>query len=181
MVVAGLLKKGVFIRVMSHSPDKLKKLPTVVEGFRADLDDPDTLPAAFDGIDSVFLLNAVGPNETDQGLSAVAAAKAAGVRKIVYLSASMPKGSERISHFRSKLPVEKAVKESKIACTLLRPNNFFQNDPRLKSAIMQYSVYPPAHRREGAEPGRCARHRRLCNQRAHEIRSRGSGVRDPWT
>jgi uncharacterized protein YbjT (DUF2867 family) len=118
-------------------PDKLKKLPTVVEGFRADLDDPDTLPAAFDGIDSVFLLNAVGPNETDQGLSAVAAAKAAGVRKIVYLSASMPKGSERISHFRSKLPVEKAVKESKIACTLLRPNNFFQNDLRLKSAIMQ--------------------------------------------
>ncbi len=142
MVAAGLLKQGGKVRVMGHSTDKLKKLPTGVEGYRADLDDPDTLPAAFDGIDSVFLLNAVGPNETNEGLSAVSAAKAARVKKIVYMSVSMPEGSERIPHFRSKLPVEKAVKESKIAYTILRPNNFFQNDLGLKSAIMQYSVYP---------------------------------------
>ncbi len=142
MVVSGLLKQGVNVRVMSHSPDKLKKLPAGVEGYRADFDDPDTLRAAFDGVDSMFLLVPVGPNETEEGLSAVSAAKAAGVKKIVYMSVSMPKGSERIPHFRSKLPVEKAVKESKIAYTILRPNNFFQNDLWLKDAIMQYSVYP---------------------------------------
>jgi len=142
MVVAGLLKQGVNVRVMSHSPDKLKKLPTGVEGYRADLDDPDTLPAAFDGIDSVFLLNTVGLNETNEGLSAVSAAKAARVKKIVYMSVSMPARSETIPHFRSKLPVEKAVRDSGIAYTILRPNNFFQNDLWLKSAIMQYSVYP---------------------------------------
>jgi uncharacterized protein YbjT (DUF2867 family) len=142
MVVAGLLKQGVIVRVMSHSPEKLKKLPAGVEGVRADLDDPDTLPAAFDGIDSVFLLNAEGLNETDEGLLAVSAAKAAKVKKIVYLSIFMPEGSERIPHFRSKLPVEKAIKESGIAYTILRPNNFFQNDLRIKDAIMQYSVYP---------------------------------------
>jgi uncharacterized protein YbjT (DUF2867 family) len=142
MVVTGLPKQGATVRVMSHSSDKLKKLPAGVEGFRADLDDPDTLPAAFDGIDSVFLLNAVGLNETDEGLLAVSAAKAAKVNKIVYLSVFMPEGSEKIPHFRSKLPVEKAIKESKIAYTILRPNNFFQNDLWLKDAIMQYSVYP---------------------------------------
>ncbi len=142
MVAAGLLKQGATVRVMSHSPEKLKKLPAGVEGFRADLDDPDTLPASFDGIDSVFLLNAVGLNETDEGLLAVSAAKAAKVKKIVYLSVFMPEGSEKIPHFRSKLPVEKAVKESGIAYTILRPNDFFQNDLGLKSAIMQYSVYP---------------------------------------
>jgi uncharacterized protein YbjT (DUF2867 family) len=141
-VVAGLLNKGVNVRVMSHSPEKLKKLPAGVEGFRADLDDPDTLPAAFTGVDSVFLLNTVGPNETNEGLSAVSAAKAAGVKKIVYMSVSMPKGSETIPHFRSKIPVEKAVRESGIAYTILRPNNFFQNDLWLKSAIMQYGSYP---------------------------------------
>jgi uncharacterized protein YbjT (DUF2867 family) len=141
-VVSGLLKQGAVVRVLSHSPEKLKKLPAGVEGFRADLDDPDTLPAAFDGIDGVFLLNAVGLNEADGGLFAVTAAKAAKVRKIVYLSVFMPAGSEKIPHFRSKLPVEKAIKESKIAYTILRPNNFFQNDLWLKSAIMQYSVYP---------------------------------------
>lgn len=142
MVSAGLLKQGATVRVLSHSPEKLKKLPAGVEGFRADLDDPDTLPAAFDGIDSVFLLNADGLNETDEGLLAVSAAKAAKVKKIVYMSVFMPEGSEKIPHFRSKLPVEKAVKESGLAYTILRPNNFFQNDLGLKSAIMQYSVYP---------------------------------------
>ncbi len=142
MVVAGLLKQRESVRVLSHSPEKLKKLPSGVEGIRADLEDPNTLAAAFDGIDRVFLLNAVGPNETDEGLFAVSAAKTAKVKKIVYLSVSMPEGSDRIPHFRSKLPVEKAIKESGIAYTILRPNNFFQNDLWLKSAIMQYSLYP---------------------------------------
>ena len=142
VVVNGLLKQNAAVRVMSHSPDKLKKVPTGAEGCRADLDIPDTLPAAFEGIDSLFLLNTVGPSETNEGLAAVTAAKAAKVKKIVYMSVFMPEGSERIPHFRSKLPVEKAIKESGIAYTILRPNNFFQNDLWLKSAIMQYSVYP---------------------------------------
>lgn len=142
MVVDGLLKQGVMVRVMSHSAEKLKKLPAGATGLRADLDDPDTLFAAFDGIDSVFLLNAVGLSETEEGLAAVSAAKAARVKKLVYLSVFMPQGSENIPHFRSKLPVEKAIKESNIAYTILRPNNFFQNDLWLKSAIMQYSIYP---------------------------------------
>jgi uncharacterized protein YbjT (DUF2867 family) len=142
MVVAGLLKHGTAVRVMSHSPDKLKKLPAGVEGVRADLDDVDSLPAAFDKIDSVFLLCIARPGETEEGLNAVSAAKAAGVKKIVYMSLFMPKGSEEIPFFRSKLPIEKAVRESGIAYTILRPNNFFQNDLWLKDAIMQYGVYP---------------------------------------
>ena len=141
MVVAGLLKEGVKVRVMSHSPEKLKKLSKSVEGYKADLDDPDTLPAAFEGIDSLFLLNTVGLSETDEGLAAVSAANAAKVRKIVYLSVFMPEGSEKIPHFRSKLPVEKAIKESKIAYTILRPNNFFQNDLGMKDAILA-GFYP---------------------------------------
>lgn len=142
LVVAGLLKQGIDVRVVSHSPDKLKELPAGVEGYRADLDVPDTLPGAFEGIDSLFFLNTVGPSETDEGLAAVSAAKAAKVRKIVYMSVAMPEGLSIIPHFRSKLPVEKAVKESKIAWTILRPNNFFQNDLWLKSPIMESSVYP---------------------------------------
>ncbi len=142
MVAAGLLKQGVAVRVMSHSPEKLKKLPQGVEGVRADLADPHSLAPAFDKIDSVFLLVGTGPSETDEGLLAVSAAKAAKVGKIVYLSVAMPEGSERIPHFRSKLPIEKAIKESKIAYTILRPNNFFQNDLWVKDAIMQYGIYP---------------------------------------
>jgi uncharacterized protein YbjT (DUF2867 family) len=143
MVVVGLLNQGTAVRIMSHSPDKLKKLPAGVEGVRADLDDVDSLPAAFDKIDSVFLLCKAIPGETEEGLNAVSAAKAARVRKIVYMSLFMPKGSEEvIPIFRSKVPIEKAVRESGIVWTILRPNNFFQNDLWLRDAIMQYGEYP---------------------------------------
>ncbi len=142
IVVSGLLGQGAAVRIMSHSADKLKRLPAGVEGIRADLDDPDSLPPAFEGVDGMFLLTAVGLNETDEGLFAVSAAKAAGVGKIVYLSAYMPKGSEIIPYYRTKVPIEKAVEESGIAYTILRPNDFFQNDLWLKDAIMQHGVYP---------------------------------------
>jgi uncharacterized protein YbjT (DUF2867 family) len=142
LVTAGLLKQGIAVRVMSHSSDKLNKLPAGVEGVQADLDHAETLRAAFDKIDSLFLLTVVGPGETDEGLNAVSTATAAGVKKIVHMSLFMPEGSEGIPHFRSKILIEKAVKESGITFTILRPNNFFQNDLWLKDSIARYGVYP---------------------------------------
>ncbi len=141
VVTEKLATKGVSIRCMSRSSDKLQVLPSGIEGRIADLDNPDTLAAVFSGMDSVFLLVPVNPNETKQGLAAVQAAKAARVKKIVYLSVSMPEGSAHIPHFGSKVPVENAIKESGIEYTILRPNNFFQNDRALKDAIMKYGVY----------------------------------------
>ena len=70
------------------------------------------------------------------------AAKAAGVQHIVYLSVVMPPGSEVIPHFASKIPVEQAVQASGIPWTILRPNNFFQNDLWFRDAITTYGVYP---------------------------------------
>jgi uncharacterized protein YbjT (DUF2867 family) len=142
-VTEKLAAQGVSVRCMSRSSDKLRQLPSGVEGRIADLDNPGTLAAAFPGVESVFLLVPVSPGETKQGLAAVQAAKDARVKKIVYLSVSMPEGSTHIPHFGSKLPVENAIKESGIAYTILRPNNFFQNDLALKDMIMQYGVYLP--------------------------------------
>ena len=45
-------------------------------------------------------------------------------------------------HFASKLPVERAVRESGIPYTILRPNNFFQNDLWSKDAMLGYGIYP---------------------------------------
>lgn len=140
-VMKKLASQGVSVRCMSRTSDKLRQLLPGVEGHIADLDDPSTLAAAFSGVDSVFLLVPVGPNETRQGLAAVEAAKAARVKKIVYLSVSMPEGSTHIPHFGSKIPVENAIKESGIVYTILRPNNFFQNDLAVKDMIMHYGLY----------------------------------------
>ncbi len=143
VVMEKLAAQGVNVRCMSRSAEKLRGLPAGVEGYIADLDNRGALSPAFSDRDSVFLVNTVSPNETRQGFSAVEEAKSARVKKIVYLSVSMPEGSTHIPHFGSKIPVENAIKESGIAYTILRPNNFFQNDLAQKDTIMQYGMYLP--------------------------------------
>jgi uncharacterized protein YbjT (DUF2867 family) len=141
-VTMGLLNKGEHVRCMSRSSDKIKNLPREAEGSVADLDKPVTLAPAFEGVDNVFLLVPVSRKETVEGLNAVAAARSAGVKKIVYLSVYMPEGSDVIPHFNSKIPVENAVRESGIPFTILRPNNFFQNDRSIITIVTAYGIYP---------------------------------------
>jgi uncharacterized protein YbjT (DUF2867 family) len=56
------------------------------EAVNVDLSDPAILPPAFDGVDSVFLLRAMGPEQTRQELNVVDAAKAARGQRAVKLS-----------------------------------------------------------------------------------------------
>jgi uncharacterized protein YbjT (DUF2867 family) len=141
-VVAQLRASGVEPRVMSRSAAKAAALPAGTVHVAGDLAQPASLPAAFTGVDGVFLLAPVGSDEAAQSLAGVDAAKAAGARHIVYLSVVMPPGSEVIPHFASKIPVEQAVQASGIPWTILRPNNFFQNDLWFRDAITTYGVYP---------------------------------------
>jgi uncharacterized protein YbjT (DUF2867 family) len=141
-IVLRLLDQGVKVQVMTRSADKLATLPAGVEGVVGDLGDPPSLQRAFGGVESLVLIAAVHPDETAHGLFAVKAAKKAGINKIVYMSVVMPPGSERIPHFASKIPIEQAIKDSGMAYTILRPNNFFQNDLILREAIITYGVYP---------------------------------------
>lgn len=141
-VMRKLMKHDVRIRCMTHTPDKMTKLPPSIEPCFGDLDQPRTLPEVFENVDMIFLLNTVSPNETKQGLTAVDAAQTAGVKKIVYLSVYMPEGSSRIPHFNSKIPVENAIKDSPMTYTILRPNNFYQNDEWVKDVILKYGIYP---------------------------------------
>lgn len=137
-----LLDKGVDVRCMTRYEEKTRNMAAQVEGVAADLEKPETLSAAFEQVDSVFLLTDLSRNETMQGLNAVAAARAAGVKKIVYLSVYLPHDSTPVPHFNSKIPVEHAIKESGIAFTLLRPNHFFQNDLSVGHTILAYGIYP---------------------------------------
>jgi uncharacterized protein YbjT (DUF2867 family) len=141
-IVAELLARGHEPRVMTRSADKASQLPAGTAHVVADLENPATLPAAFHGMDGAFLLAPVGPMETAQGLAGVEAAKAARIGHLTYLSVVMPPGSEVIPHFASKVPVEQAVQASGIPWTVLRPNNFFQNDLWSRDAIMKFGVYP---------------------------------------
>ena len=141
-VVAELLARGHEPCVMTRSADKARRIPSGATHVVADLENPSTLPAAFSGMDGAFLLAPMAPNETEQALAAVGAAKAARFGHLVYLSVVMPPGSQAIPHFASKVPVEQAVKASGTAWTILKPNHFFQNDAWSREAITKFGVYP---------------------------------------
>ncbi len=97
-----------------------------IEAVIIDYNRPETLRAAFEGCDKLFLL---GPNVVNQPkleLNAVEAAKAVGVRHIVKQSV-MGAVEESYSLAKVHRPGEKAIESSGLAWTFLRPNSFMQN------------------------------------------------------
>lgn len=142
LVVQGLAAKGAAIRVMSRSKDKAAGLPKGVELVAADLNDPLQSAPAFAGIEAVFMVNAMSPSETNEGLTAVSLARLAGVKRFVYMSVHQADRAPYLPHFGAKVGIEAGVKSLDAAWTILRPNSFFQNDLHFKDAILQYGAYP---------------------------------------
>lgn len=141
-VAENLVKRGARVKVLTRNPNIKNRLPDSVSICSGDLESPDSLGAAFYQADAVFVAIALSPTETAQGLTAVEAAKRAGVKKIVYLSVPMPEDSKHIPHFKSKIPIEEAIHQSGAMYTILRPNNFYQNDYWYREAILNYRIYP---------------------------------------
>jgi uncharacterized protein YbjT (DUF2867 family) len=140
-VVRELLARGANVGVLIRQPGKAR-LSAGATAVRGDLLDPDTVRHAFRGFERVFLLNANGPTETHEGLAGVWGAKRSGVRQFVYLTTHRLQTVPHIPHFASKLPIEAAVQASGMAWTLIRPNNFFQNEEWFKEAILRRGVCP---------------------------------------
>ncbi len=140
----GLAGQGVNVRCMTRNRSAARALglPCGTREYVADFGKPVTIEDAMSRVDAVFLLVPAGLNETKQGVGVIDAAKNAHVQKIVYLSVYMPEGSDAIPHFSSKIPIENAVVKSGVPYTILRPNNFFQNDTLLHEPIMRAGIYP---------------------------------------
>ncbi len=141
VVVARLAKRGDAVRVLTRSAARAGSLPAGAEGAVGDLAVPKSLEQPMAGVDAVFLLVPVHPEEIRLGLNGVEAAKAAKVGRLVYLSVFGAEAAPDVPHFIGKVPVEQAVRESGLAWTILRPDYFFQNDEQLAPSIAQ-GVYP---------------------------------------
>lgn len=141
-VVSELLKREVEITVLTRKSKQEANLPEGVHHMRGDLKQPATVRTMCKGMDAMFLLNVVSPTETHEGLMAVNGARMGSVKKIVYLSVHRVDEAPHLPHFGSKLPVETAVKASGIPYTILRPNNFYQNDYWYEDTMTNYGVYP---------------------------------------
>lgn len=141
-VAAGLLAEGREVRVLTRSPERARALPAGMGVVVGDLLDPRSYAAAFAGVERLFLINGVSQTELQEGLAAVNEAHRAGVRRLVYLSVHHAEEGAHIPHFASKTAIEAAVRASGVPFTILRANNFFQNDFWYKDAILGYGVYP---------------------------------------
>ena len=97
-----------------------------IDAVIIDYDRPETLRAAFQGCDKLFLLGPNDLNQTQLEINAVEAAKAVGVSHIVKQSVM---GADEEAFVLAKVhrPVEKAIESSGLAWTFLRPNSFMQN------------------------------------------------------
>lgn len=140
-VVEHLSTRGADVRALVRDPAKAS-FPSGVSVVQGDLLDVDALRKAFDGVSTLFLLNAVVPDEFTQALVTLNLARAAGVERIVYLSVIHSDVYVNVPHFAGKFGVERMIQTLGFGATILRPAYFMDNDRTIKDVILQYGVYP---------------------------------------
>jgi uncharacterized protein YbjT (DUF2867 family) len=139
-VVKELGKRNVSVRALVRKPDE--KIPERVRSVVGDLLDPVSIDKAMNGVDKLYLLNAVVPDELTQGLIAFGLAKKRKLEHIVYHSVFKADHFKDVPHFASKVAIENALRDFDVPFTIIRPNYFFQNDASLKSPLMGAGIYP---------------------------------------
>ncbi len=139
-VVKELLKRNADIRLLVRKQDAAT--PNGVEVAIGDLLDPVSVRKALDGVEKLYLLNAVSPDELTQGLIAYDLAKRLKLKHVVYHSVFRVDRFKDVPHFASKLAIENAMREFDVPFTVIRPNYFFQNDATLRDALTKAAIYP---------------------------------------
>jgi len=140
-VIQELAKRGADVRALVRDPSKAH-LPAGVEVVQGDLLDVDSLRSAFAGVSTLFLLNAVVPDEFTQALIALNVAREAGVERVVYLSVIHSDLYVNVPHFAGKYGVERMIERMDINATILRPAYFMDNDITIKDVVTGYGIYP---------------------------------------
>lgn len=120
-ITAALQNAGISVRQAARNPHKAQ---SGVEAVRFDYDDPATIAPALSGAAGLVLMAPpLDPAAAAKLTPAVAAAKSAGVRHIVFISAFGVNNNEQ-APLRI---VEHLVMDSGIPYTILRPNFFMEN------------------------------------------------------
>jgi uncharacterized protein YbjT (DUF2867 family) len=140
-VVEHLVKRGADVRALVRDPSKAS-FPAGVSVVQGDFLDVDSLRKAMSGVSTLFLLNAVVPDEFTQALIALNVARSAGIERIVYLSVIHADVYVNVPHFAGKFGVERMIEQMDFKATILRPAYFIQNDLMIEDAITGYGTYP---------------------------------------
>jgi uncharacterized protein YbjT (DUF2867 family) len=140
-VVQQLVSRSAEIRALVRDPAKAN-LPAGVNLVRGDLLDVASLRGALSGVSTLFLLNAVVPDEFSQALIALNLAREAGIERIVYLSVIHADLYVNVPHFAGKFGVERMIERMGLNATILRPAYFMQNELMIRDVVLGHGVYP---------------------------------------
>jgi uncharacterized protein YbjT (DUF2867 family) len=141
LVVQGLARQGAAVKALVRKPGQAAWPAGVTEAV-ADLADVASMRRALSGVRTLFLLNAVAPDEVTQALQALNLAREAGIERIVYLSVIHADRFTDVPHFTGKHTVERMIDSLDLPATVLRPAYFMQNDRQVQAVIEGYGVYP---------------------------------------
>ena len=135
-IVSALVGAGKQVRGLVRNPDKAASLG--IELVQGDMTDAGSLRRAVEGVDAVVHLVAVrqGKEETFQqvmvqgGSDLIDAAKEAGVRRLVLMSAlgTSEANKDLVPYYRAKWEVEQLTKSSGIEHVIFRPSFVFGPD-----------------------------------------------------
>ncbi|MEV0151983.1 MULTISPECIES: SDR family oxidoreductase [unclassified Nonomuraea] len=123
-LVTLLAARDIPVRAMTRNPAKAT-FPAGVEVVTGDFDQPDTLAAALEGVEKVFVLPpGYGPEGPVQERALVAAAIRAGVTHLVKLSTSGVTFDATDPISTGHRLGEQVIKDSGLTWTILRPGTF---------------------------------------------------------
>jgi len=141
LVVQGLSAAGAEVSAFVRTSGK-QAFPSGVQEVVGDLTDVPSLRAALSSVRTLFLLNAVTPDEVTQALVMLNLAREAGIERIVYLSVIHADKFTNVPHFTGKHTVERMIESLDIPATILRPAYFMQNERMVQQVIQGHGVYP---------------------------------------
>ncbi|WP_054313351.1 SDR family oxidoreductase [Mesorhizobium sp. 1M-11] len=127
-LIPSLLQQDQAVRAMVHSPEKRAMLErqgakTVVASF----DDPGALDAAYDGVETLLFLTPPHENASTWASAGIAAAKQAGIRRIVRISALLAGPDGPSDNNRQHGRTDDELRACGIPSVILRPHFFMQN------------------------------------------------------
>lgn len=127
-VVEGLVKQAKDVVALVRDKEKGKRLEALGAKLAfGTFEDKGSLEKAFAEADTVVLITAANANAAEQTIDAIDAAKKAGVRKIVRISALKADPNGPTDNTRQHGRTEKALKDSGLTYVILRPHFFMQN------------------------------------------------------
>lgn len=141
-LIKELSGRPVAVNALTRDPAKAR-FPDGVAPVAGDMLDVVSMRKALDGVTTLFLLNAVSPQELTEAVLTLNLAREAGIERVVYFSVFNGERFTNVPHFATKHAVERMIAQMGIPATILRPNCFMQNDARyFRDALMGAGLYP---------------------------------------